>query len=427
MAAPFVDTARITVRAGNGGNGAVAFHREKYVAAGGPDGGDGGRGGSVILEINEHMSTLMDFRYKRKYVAANGMDGQGKRCSGKDGEDLIIKVPRGTVVRDAETKEIICDMSQTDRFVLARGGNGGWGNKHFATPTRQVPRFAKAGLPGQSRDVILELKLLADVGLVGFPNVGKSTLLSVVSNAHPKIANYHFTTLFPNLGVVYVGEGQSFVLADIPGIIEGASEGAGLGHDFLRHIDRCRLMVHIVDVSGCEGRDPVEDFEKINAELREYSPELAQRPMLVAANKCDLLGGDTAPLERLRSYVTGQGYEFFEISAATTQGTKLLMQVIAERLRHLPPVTIYEPEYVKPLQEAGDAEELKIEQHGDYWLVTGKWLVRLVNDVNFTDYESRMYFDRQLRKCGLFERLEAMGIQDGDTVSLEDYEFTYEK
>ena len=232
MAAPFVDTARITVKAGNGGNGAVAFHREKYVAAGGPDGGDGGRGGNVILEINPHMSTLMDFRYKRKYVAGNGMDGQGKRCSGKDGEDLVIKVPRGTVVRDAETNEIICDMSETDRFVLARGGNGGWGNKHFATPTRQVPRFAKAGLPGQERQVILELKLLADVGLVGFPNVGKSTLLSVVSKARPKIANYHFTTLFPNLGVVYVDEGVSFVLADIPGIIEGASEGAGLGHDF---------------------------------------------------------------------------------------------------------------------------------------------------------------------------------------------------
>ena len=257
--------------------------------------------------------------------------------------------------------------------------------------------------------------------------MGKSTLLSVTSNARPKIANYHFTTLYPNLGVIYVEEGVSFVMADIPGIIEGAAEGAGLGHDFLRHIDRCRLMVHIVDVSGCEGRDPVEDFEKINAELKEYSPELAQRPMIVAANKCDLLYEGSDNLERLRSYVTEQGYAFYEISAATTQGTRHLMQVIAAELAHLPPVTVYEPEYVKPIAEAGDAEELKIEQHGDYWMVSGKWLVQLINDINFEDYESRMYFDRQLRKCGLFERLEALGIQDGDTVSLEDYEFEYER
>ena len=289
MAAPFVDTARITVKAGSGGNGAVAFHREKYVAAGGPDGGDGGRGGSVILEINEHMSTLMDFRYKRKYVAANGMDGGGKRCTGRNGADLTLRVPRGTIIRDAETNEIICDMSTDEPFVLCKGGRGGWGNQHFATPTRQVPRFAKAGLPGESRDVILELKLLADVGLVGFPNVGKSTLLSVVSRAQPKIANYHFTTLFPNLGVVYVEEGVSFVMADIPGIIEGAADGAGLGHDFLRHVDRCRLLIHVVDVSGSEGRDPVEDFEAINAELKQYSPELAGRKMIVAANKVDIM------------------------------------------------------------------------------------------------------------------------------------------
>ena len=259
MAAPFVDTARITVRAGNGGNGAVAFHREKYVANGGPDGGDGGRGGSIVLVTDRNLSTLMDFRYKRKYVAENGADGSGARRTGKDGKDLIIRVPEGTVIRDAETQQIIQDMSGCARYVLARGGRGGWGNQHFATPTRQAPRFAKAGLPGQSREVVLELKLLADVGLVGFPNVGKSTLLSVVSKAHPKIANYHFTTLMPNLGVVYVDEGVSFVMADIPGIIEGASEGAGLGHDFLRHIDRCRLLVHLVDASGSEGRDPVED------------------------------------------------------------------------------------------------------------------------------------------------------------------------
>ena len=373
MAAPFVDTARITVKAGSGGNGAVAFHREKYGAAGGPDGGDGGRGGSVILEINEHMSTLMDFRYKRKYVAANGMDGQGKRCSGKDGEDLVIKVPRGTVVRDAETGEIICDMSQTDRFVLARGGNGGWGNKHFATPTRQVPRFAKAGLPGQERQVILELKLLADVGLVGFPNVGKSTLLSVVSKARPKIANYHFTTLFPNLGVVYVEEGVSFVLADIPGIIEGAAEGAGLGHDFLRHIDRCRLLIHVVDVSGSEGRDPVADFEAIQAELKEYGSGLENRPMLVAGNKVDI-AADRSALEALRTHVEGLGLPFYEISAAAQQGTRELMYAAARELEHLPPITVYEPTYVERPPEVDMSEPLEITHEDDTSLVEGPWL-----------------------------------------------------
>ena len=299
MASGFIDKAKITVKAGNGGNGAIAFHREKYVAAGGPDGGDGGRGGSIILQVDDHMSTLMDFRYKRKYSAANGADGQGGRKSGRDGQSLTIHVPRGTLVREAETGEIMADMSGSEPFVLCRGGRGGWGNSHFATPTRQVPRFAKAGLPGESHDVILELKLLADVGLVGFPNVGKSTLLSVVSKAQPKIANYHFTTLFPNLGVVWVEDGVSFVLADIPGIIEGASEGAGLGHDFLRHVDRCRLLVHVVDVSGSEGRDPVADFDAINEELKRYSPDLAKRPQIVAANKTDILG-DPALLEALR-------------------------------------------------------------------------------------------------------------------------------
>ena len=278
MAASFVDKARISVHAGKGGDGAVAFHREKYIAAGGPDGGDSGRGGDVVFSVDDNLSTLMDFRYKRKYVAGNGQNGMGKRCYGKDGETLVIKVPRGTLARDTASGAIMHDMSDGEDWVVAKGGRGGWGNMHFATPTRQVPRFAKPGLPGESHDITLELKLLADVGLVGFPNVGKSTLLSVVSKAHPKIANYHFTTLFPNLGVVYVNEGVSFVMADIPGIIEGASEGAGLGHDFLRHIDRCRLLVHLVDVSGSEGRDPVEDFDAINAELREYNPELAERP-----------------------------------------------------------------------------------------------------------------------------------------------------
>ena len=423
----FIDKVKIYVRAGNGGNGAVAFRREKYVAAGGPDGGDGGHGGSVVLRVDDNLSTLMDFRYKRKYAAPSGQDGQGGMKSGKRGEDLVIKVPRGTVVRDAETGEIIQDMSSSEDFILCRGGRGGWGNKHFATPTRQVPRFAKAGLPGEEHEVILELKLLADVGLVGFPNVGKSTLLSVTSNAHPKIANYHFTTLFPNLGVIYVDEGVSFVMADIPGIIEGAAEGAGLGHDFLRHIDRCRLLVHIVDVSGSEDRDPIEDFEKINAELAQYSPDLAARPMLVAANKVDLLPPDSNNLERLRAYVTEQGYEFFEISAAAHLGTRELMRQVAYRLQSLPPVTVYEPEYVKPLAEAGDVQDLRILHDGSTWIIEGTWLSRLLNDINFADYESRNYFDRQLRKSGLFQKLEDMGIEDGDTVSIYDFEFDYER
>ena len=423
----FVDKVRIFVQAGSGGNGAVAFHREKYVAAGGPDGGDGGNGGSVILRVDDHLSTLMDFRYKRKYVAPNGEDGRGAHCHGKSGENLVIRVPRGTVVRDAETGQVIRDMHDNEEFVLCKGGRGGWGNKHFATPTRQVPRFAKSGLPGESHDVVLELKLLADVGLVGFPNVGKSTLLSVTSNAHPKIANYHFTTLFPNLGVIYVDEGVSFVMADIPGIIEGAAEGAGLGHDFLRHIDRCRLLVHLVDVSGSEDRDPVEDFEKIMDELKNYSADLAERPMLVAANKTDLLPPDSDNLERLRAAAAERGCEFFEISAATTAGTRDLMKAIAGKLAQLPPITVYDPDYVKPLAEAGDEKELQVRREGDLWLIEGKWLERLVCDINFEEYESRAYFDRQLRKSGLYDRLESMGIQDGDTVSIYDFEFEYER
>ena len=423
----FVDKVRITVCGGRGGDGAVAFHREKYVASGGPDGGDGGHGGSVILRVNDNLSTLLDFRYKRKYAAQAGVNGQGRKMSGKRGESLIVEVPRGTVVRDAATNQIIVDMSTGEDFVLAKGGRGGWGNAHYATPTRQVPRFARSGLKGQERDVILELKLLADLGLVGFPNVGKSTLLSVTSNARPKIANYHFTTLFPNLGVIYVDEGVSFVMADIPGIIEGAAEGAGLGHDFLRHIDRCRLLVHVVDVSGSEGRDPVEDFWAILRELKDYSVDLSDRPMIVAANKTDLLSPDSDNLERLRAAAEEAGCPLYEISAGTTQGTKQLMRVVAEKLRTLPPVTIYEPEYVEVIAEAGDPDALTIEHEGSTWLVTGQWLERLIQDINFDDYESRNYFDQQLRKCGLFARLEEMGIQDGDTVDIYDWQFDYQR
>ena len=322
MAASFVDTARITVRAGNGGNGVVSFHREKYVAAGGPDGGDGGRGGDVILEVNDHLSTLMDFRYKRKYAAGNGMDGQGKRCSGKDGENLVIKVPRGTVVRDAATGEIICDLSTGAPFVLARGGNGGWGNKHFATPTRQVPRFAKAGLPGQERQVILELKLLADVGLVGFPNVGKSTLLSVVSKAQPKIANYHFTTLSPNLGVVYVEEGVSFVLADIPGIIEGASEGRGLGLRFLRHIERNSVLLFIIPADTA---DIAKEYQILLNELQQYNPELMAKNKILGISKADLIDEE---LQELLMPTLPEGVEHVFFSAVTGKGVQELKDLI---------------------------------------------------------------------------------------------------
>lgn len=420
----FIDKARITVKAGNGGNGAVAFHREKYVAAGGPDGGDGGKGGSVILQVDGNLSTLMDFRYRKKYVAANGADGQGGRKSGKDGEDLLIRVPRGTLVRDAESGQIMKDLSDDTPWTLCKGGRGGWGNAHFATPTRQAPRFAKSGLPGEGREVILELKLLADVGLIGFPNVGKSTLLSAVSKARPKIANYHFTTLFPNLGVVET-DGGAFVMADIPGLIEGASEGVGLGHDFLRHVDRCRLLVHVVDASGSEGRDPAQDFDAINAELQNYSAVLAGRPQIVAANKADILQ-DASALERLKAKAKAAGFPLFLISAATHQGVRELVREIARTLPTLPPVTVYEPEYVPPVADADAPPEIRRRDDGA-WVIEGAWIERLMADINFADYESRMYFDRALRQSGLYERLESMGISDGDTVSLYGFEFEYWK
>ena len=426
MATAFVDKARITVKAGNGGNGCVSFHREKYIAAGGPDGGDGGNGGHIILQVDDNLSTLMDFRYKRKYTAENGVDGAGQRKSGKDGKSLTIRVPRGTLVRDAETNEIIQDMSGDEPYILCRGGKGGWGNTHFATPTRQAPRFAKSGLPGESHDVVLELKLLADVGLVGFPNVGKSTLLSVVSKARPKIANYHFTTLFPNLGVVYVDEGVSFVMADIPGIIEGASEGAGLGHDFLRHIDRCRLLVHVVDVSGSEGRDPVADFDAINLELTQYNENLASRPQIVVANKADILADENL-LDALRAHVEALGYPLYTISAAAQQGVRELVYAIAGKLRELPPVAVYKPEYVKRPPQVDTSQPLEITVEDGVYLVEGPWLQRLIANTNFGDYESRMWFDKMLRESGLFDRLETMGIQDGDLVSLYDLEFEYQR
>jgi GTP-binding protein len=420
----FVDKAVITVHAGKGGNGAVSFHREKYVTAGGPDGGDGGRGGNIVIKTDRNMSTLMDFRYKRKYKANDGAGGSGKNCTGKDGADLIIRVPDGTVIRDKETEAVIIDMSSVETFILAKGGSGGWGNKHFATPTRQAPRFAKAGLSGEELEVILELKLIADVGLAGYPNVGKSTLLSVVSKAHPKIANYHFTTLFPNLGVVYVDENFSFVMADIPGIIEGASNGAGLGHDFLRHIDRCRILIHVIDISGSEGRDPISDFKTINKELVNYSPELAKRPMIVVANKSDIALDDEL-VDSFKEHIKNLGLSLFIISAVTNSGVRELIYHIANELKKLPPVKVFEPEYVPKIKSRGSPEDIVIEKHGDIWSLEGEWLERLIQNTNFTDFESRMHFDKMLRNAGLYQRMEDMGMVEGDSISIYNLEFEY--
>ena len=422
----FIDVANIKIASGKGGDGKVSFHREKYVASGGPDGGDGGRGGSVVFRVDDNLSTLLDFRYKKKYVAPDGENGMGKRMKGKDGADLVIRVPRGTIVRDRATGRILKDLSDDAPFVAAKGGNGGWGNTHFATPTRQAPRFAKPGQPGTEREITLELKLLADVGLIGFPNVGKSTLLSMVSAARPKIANYHFTTLVPNLGVVRVAEEQSFVMADIPGIIEGASEGAGLGHDFLRHIDRCRLLLHLVDAAGSEGRDPLEDVQAINAELAGYSEFLASRPQIIVANKTDLLGDDRAMLDKLKAYADEHGFGFLELSAATNQGVRELVNQTWERLQDLPPVFTYEPEFA-PEDEAQPVTErdITIEKVEDYYVVGGAWIDKIMGSVNTDDYESRLYMDRMLKNAGVYDRLEQMGVEEGSIVVIGDMEFEY--
>lgn len=420
----FIDVAKIKIASGKGGDGKVSFHREKYVASGGPDGGDGGRGGSVIFQVDDNLSTLLDFRYKKKYVAANGENGMGKRMKGKDGANLVIRVPRGTIIRDRQTGQVIQDLSGDEPFVVAKGGNGGWGNTHFATPTRQTPRFAKPGQPGVEMEITLELKLLADVGLVGFPNVGKSTLLSVVSAARPKIANYHFTTLIPNLGVVRVAEEQSFVMADIPGIIEGAAEGAGLGHDFLRHIDRCRLLLHLVDAAGSEGRDPLEDVETINRELAGYSEFLASRPQIIVANKTDLLGENREPVEKLRQYAREHDFGFLELSAATGQGVQELIHKTWEMLQELPPVFIYEPEFVQT-EEMVTERDITVEKVEDYYVVGGAWIEKIMGSVNTDDYESRLYMDRMLKNAGVYDRLEAMGVQEGDPVVIGNLEFEY--
>ena len=418
----FVDKAKITLQAGNGGDGAVSFHREKFVAAGGPDGGDGGRGGNIVLRVDDNLSTLLDFRYKRKYEAPAGAAGSAKNCSGRAGEDLVIRVPRGTVVREAQTDGILADLSGDGDVVICRGGKGGFGNAHFATPTRQIPRFAKTGTRGESYEVILELKLIADVGLIGFPNVGKSTLLSVISAAKPKIANYHFTTLSPVLGVVSAPNGGSFVAADIPGLIEGASKGIGLGFDFLRHVERCRMFIHVVDISGIEGRDPVDDFDKINAELFAFNKDLAARPQLVAGNKGDIAEDKTLE-EKLRAHVEAKGYRYMPISAATRQGVDALVAAAAEMLRTLPPVTVFEPDYVKPQPEIG--RTFTIEPAADGFTVDAPWLERILMQTNVQDYESLLYFQTALMDSGLLDALIAKGVKEGDTIYIGEYQFDY--
>ena len=422
----FVDNVKIYIKAGDGGNGAVSFRREKYVSHGGPDGGDGGNGGNIVFRIDEGCNTLLAFRYKRKFIAGNGGNGSGAKFHGATADDLTILVPAGTLIRDASTGKIIKDMSDKEPFICCRGGRGGWGNRHFATPTRQVPMFAKSGTKGEEREVILELKMIADVGLIGFPNVGKSSLLSRISAARPKIANYHFTTLSPMLGVVNCGdEGSGFVVADIPGLIEGAADGAGLGHAFLRHVERCRLLLHVVDVSGSEGRDPVEDIIKINAELAKYSPELAKRPQILVANKCDMLASSDTDLTALESYADNHDLDLIYVSAATGENLDGLVHAVGERLKLLPPITVYESEWAEPTPTAMSARETTVRRENNTFYVEGEWLINLMGQVNFDDYESLNFFQKALINGGVIRLLEEKGCTDGDTVNIYDFEFEF--
>lgn len=420
----FIDTAKIYIKAGNGGNGAVSFHREKYVANGGPDGGDGGRGGNIIFVADRNLNTLMDFRYKRKFIAQNGENGRSRRCNGKSAEDLVIKVPFGTVVTECESGRVVADISDSEPVVLLKGGRGGFGNTHFATPTRQIPRFAKSGTPGEEMEVNLELKLIADVGLIGFPNVGKSTIISCVSAAKPKIANYHFTTLTPVLGVVGPSSQDSFVMADIPGLIEGAADGVGLGHDFLRHVERCRLLVHVVDVSGSEGRDPVSDFELINSELFKYDPEMKNVPQIVVANKFDIATDEQ--FEKFKTYIEGKNYPVLKVSAATNMGLDSVILEIKKKLSSLPPVKRYEVDIMPTVDLSNkNNREFTISVEDGVYIVDAPWLVPILNSVNMEDYESLQYFQRVLRSSGIIDALIEKGIQEDDTVSIYDLEFDF--
>lgn len=423
----FIDKIQIYIKAGDGGNGAISFRREKYVAKGGPDGGDGGHGGNIVFRIDEGSNTLLAFRYKRKFIAGNGGNGKGAKFHGATADDLVIMVPRGTLIKDANTGRIIKDMSDDNDFICCKGGRGGWGNKHFATPTRQVPNFAKNGTKGEEKEVILELKMLADVGIIGYPSVGKSSILARISSAKPKIADYHFTTLSPNLGVVSTGGESGFVAADIPGLIEGAADGAGLGHAFLRHVDRCRLLWHVVDISCFEGRDPVEDIIKINTELEKYSPELASRKQIIVANKTDALDPEVVDVNAFETYVKENGWELMYVSAATGEGLNELILRSAEELKELPPMTIYEAEYEPEDAYVGDGKETEIRYEDGIYVVEGEWLFNLMGQINFSDYESLNYFQRILQRSGIFEELEKHGCKDGDTVSIYDFEFDFVK
>lgn len=424
----FIDRIKIYAKAGDGGNGAISFRREKYVSHGGPDGGDGGNGGNIVFRVDEGTNTLLAFRYKRKFVAANGGNGSGAKFHGATADDVVITVPLGTLIRDAGTGRIIKDMSDHEDFICCRGGRGGWGNKHFATPTRQVPNFAKNGTKGEEKELLLELKMIADVGLIGFPSVGKSSILAAISSARPKIAEYHFTTLEPNLGVVSIdGEGRGFVAADIPGLIEGAADGAGLGHEFLRHVDRCRLLLHVVDIARTEERDPIEDIKKINSELERYSPELASRPQMIVANKCDILDPEITDIEAFEKFVAENGWELIYISAATGENMKQLVRRVSEKLVDLPPVKIYDSEEMPKEITVDEERKTDITRENNKFYVEGEWLYNLMGQINFDDYESLNYFGKVLQKSGVYEMLEEKGCRDGDTVSIYDFEFDYVK
>ena len=421
----FTDYAKITVKSGDGGNGAATFRREKYVAAGGPDGGDGGKGGNVYFVVDPDSNTLVDFRFKKKFKAQNGENGSGSNCYGKSGESIYIKVPRGTIIKDAQTGQVVADLSEIGQQELVLpGGRGGKGNSHFATATRQAPHFAQGGEKGIEKELILELKLLADVGLLGFPSVGKSTLLSVVSSAKPKIAAYHFTTLEPNLGVVKTKHGDSFVMADIPGIIEGASEGVGLGIQFLRHVERTRLLLHIIDVSGMEGRNPVEDFYAINAELKKYSEKLASRKQIIVANKIDSMQ-DESLYKELEELAKKENLEIYKISAATKQGVDELMDVVAKELKELPKEELidYEDRKVYTLEE--EKEGFEITREKDMWIVDGPSVQRLMSRVNLEDNESMYYFQKNLDALGVNAALKKAGVKEGDTVRVVDWELEW--
>lgn len=420
-----IDYVKIKVKAGDGGNGSMSFRREKYVANGGPDGGDGGRGGNVYLKVDKNTSTLLDFKYKKNYKAENGKNGEGARRSGKSGANLYISVPKGTIVRDIDKDVIVADLSEDEQeFLIAKGGKGGRGNQHFATPTRQVPNFAEAGQKGKEKNIELELKMLADVGLIGFPNVGKSTIISTVSSAKPKIANYHFTTLEPALGVVKSKSGQPFVMADIPGIIEGASEGIGLGIKFLKHIERTRLLLHVIDVTGSEGRNPVEDFNKINDELKKYSEKLSKKTQVVVANKMDSLS-DNYLLEELEKVCNSKDLKLFKVSAVTKQGLDELVEYLANELNNIPKEDIVTIDDTYEQDEIIDQEWFVEKKSDDYYIVTGAPIERLMSKVNIFDVESRQYMQRCLVNLGVMDKLKDIGLKTGDVIDILGYQMEY--